>query len=231
MQTVVVGALAGSPFALDDGKIRVFAHYGDTRSVRRLTAAFGVPDGSLTGTLLISGRSIQIDPGLSRLPYTLKFDGQWIYEQRYFDVAKAEASVARSEQLGRHRNIVSEPTALVVPMPQGNPHVVLYREPILSDAEVTHFGDDDTLLPLSALMDDAFYASEQGRKLFPDRAARLRFWSTELPKQMAGFTVDALFRWQAHFELHSQNVDVVIAPGGIVRAFKVKDLLGVSDAR
>jgi hypothetical protein len=219
----LIGLEAGSPFVTADGKLRIYAHYLNGTARRQLTATFGAPTGHIPAMMTSSFRTIILLPE-DGVPFQLKFSGDeatpWGASKQLPD-RQVETSVERGVRLRKSRMTVPEPSGLLVggSGELGGGLNAIYRPLPLPEQP------GDRLITWHVLMSPEFRASPEGRAIFARHGGVHAWFRSQAAPKVAELIAESMLDSFAHFELHSQNVDLLLAADGSVRQAFAKDLL------
>lgn len=222
----LLGRRAGTPFLTREGKLRVFAHYLNTDEMARLNEAFGGPDRRPTGTIeaemTSSFRTLVLFPA-GEIPYMLKFDGVQSsgWASKGLTADHVRLAVSTSTKLRRAPGITPEPSGLVLREQRVN---AIYRPLPLPTGGLRA---DHRLLVWHSMGDRRFAATDEGKALIARHGSIDASLRAELARPTAELLYDLLFVRFVVPELHSQNLDVVLA-GGRVDEVRYKDLHDVA---
>jgi hypothetical protein len=213
-----VGEMAESPFLTAEGQVRIFSHYLAEGSQAELVRRFGQPTGSMPAEMTSSYRTLVVYPRRG-IPYQLKFSGEWYDAQKILTNDQVRHAVAASRQFAGEPALQREPAGLVLDIPGAN---VVYRPLPRPTSRLLRSGDQ--VLNAHVLQHDQFFSeSPIGRRLFP-RPPVMRDWlHRELAPRVAKLLYRSLTRTFGHYELHGQNVSILVARGGRVRDVFVSD--------
>ena len=197
-----------TPYRIYEGTYRVYVHYLDFGQRRSMRSFFGLPDGTMNAEMLSSMRTLQILPREPFDPYSLKFSGQWFNPRKHLTAKKVALSIERSRQFKDDPEILPEPAGLVLTL--GNEEIASIYRPFAN--RKVPLNRDDTYLPLHALISPSLPDELNTRTLFkPWASDRYRWMKEELAPRLAKFIVDSILKRGAHFELHAQNIELVLS--------------------
>jgi hypothetical protein len=246
----IVGSIAGTPFLVPNGQVRLFSHYLATREHQRFQRTFGAPSGTCPARMTSSGRTLVLLPP-GREPFMVKFSfpltnaiPQWEIQNKRLTLEEIRLSVARSRHLRSEAFVVPEPCGIFI---KDLDYAALYRRPALPPRR--NLSPGDMVFTAHVLMSKAFPYTRIGHRIFKKSAenqpVKGGFWeallkgqqhdtwklaadewfTSQLAPKLANIVYRGLDKSCTHLELHSQNVDVVVNARGKVREVLVKDLM------
>lgn len=219
------GELEGTP-VLDNGRVRVRAHYASQRGIERLVEKFGEPDGHDAASMTDSRRTLMLETQAG--PILMKFSGAAMPRIGQFKKLAAdhiEAAVIASAELSAYSEYGEEPAGLAIDLGDGkSPITQLYRVfPIARRG----YREGDVVLPEHVLSDPEFEESDLGRRIFSLHGSRRKWLRHELAPQLADFLWLTLTQIFVHPQLHGQNLDLIIDATGKLVEIRLKDLQDV----
>ncbi len=241
----LVGLSTDSPFVTKDGKLRIYTHYLNRTARKQLEETFGAPTGHVAAMMTSSFRTLIILPD-EGVPFQLKFSGDeatpW-GASKQLPEKQVRTSVERGLLLRKNPRVVPELSGLVIGDGRGKPRFgllgklgrrlqgrrgklgnglnVIYR-PLPMPVE-----RGDRLITWHVLMSPEFRNSPRGRAMFRRWGGPEAWFRAQAAPAVADILADSLLDTFAHFELHSQNVDLLVGADGTVRQAYAKDLLDV----
>jgi hypothetical protein len=241
----LVGLAQGSPFVTRDGKLRIYTHYLNRTARKQLEETFGKPTGHVAAMMTSSFRTIILFPE-DGVPFQLKFSGDeatpW-GASKQLPEKQVRTSIERGLRLRKNPRVVPELAGLVIGDGRGKPRFgalgklarrlqrprgtlgaglnVIYR-PLPMPVQ-----PGDRLITWHVLMSPEFRNSPRGRAMFRPYGGAEAWFRTQAAPAVADILADSLLDSFAHFELHSQNVDLLVGKDGTVRQAYAKDLLDI----
>ncbi|MCA2962217.1 MAG: hypothetical protein IOD12_18340 [Silvanigrellales bacterium] len=236
----------------DDSKVRVFAHYFDKAgnlkeghnegSIDTLKARFGAPTGTYRAQMQSSLRTVMVFPSEGD-PYFLKFAGdRYVKTTSSKDLTEkaVTTSFLRGKRLESNPNLLGDSSGILWPdsrkVPAAGPatlsylangtHHIAFRPFHLSIYKGA-WKPNDHVLALHVLLSKEFGESTLGKKVTGSTPTARQEWVRQkfLP-MLAKFIVDSGFRQGVHFEIHAQNIDLLVdGDTGEIKHFFVKDTL------
>lgn len=208
-----------SPLEPEPGVVRVFVDPLNTDELTRRRREFQrEPDGALPYARSSAPRSLVVDGR-----YQIKLTGEWFDPEKTLTAEQARVSVSRTRALEGFPYAIAEPSAAIL-----GDYVAVHRA--LPTAEELDIREGDLWAPAHAFLSPSFAKSPEGEAMFRDFGGSPREWLERvLTPHLADLVFRSLVEQGMHFELHTQNLDILTSSSGRVLRIWVKDLPDVLD--